>query len=78
MLRTPRIESSTTAGTGITRAHVLVNSQLSAAPPTEDGLVLPLMSRPNLRRVMGKRVVTADTSIVLVAALVFNGDDVLF
>lgn len=78
MLRASRIESRSTAGTHVPTAHVLVDRQLGTAPPAENSLGMSLMLRPDEGSMVGKGIVAAYASIILLTALVFDGDDVSF
>lgn len=76
VLGTAGVEARGTAGTFIPRAQVLVYGQFAATAPAEHGFCVAFVPWPYFRRMTGQGVMTADTGVVLAAALMLDGDDV--
>lgn len=77
MQPTARIERRRTPRTDILTAQILLHRPFSLALPTQHGFGIGLLVLgPDLGFVIGQGVVAGDAGVVLVAALVADGDDV--
>lgn len=76
MILTPRIEALPTLSTTAPTIHILFDTEDMLAGATKHRIVASSTFRPDSRLVSLTRVVAADAGIVLLAAVVLDGDDV--
>jgi hypothetical protein len=76
MILTPRIESLLTLSTTAPTIHVLFDTEDMLAGATKHRIIASSTHRPDPRLVSFTRVVAADAGIVLLAAVVLDGDDI--
>jgi hypothetical protein len=69
-----RVEGRSTDRAAIAGAQIFEHSHLSAAASAQDGFAMPLVSGPDFSRVVGKRSVAINTSIVGLAASHLDSD----
>ena len=76
MILTPRVEALPTLSTTAPTIHILFHTEDMLAGATKHRTVAPSTPRPDSRLVSLTRIVAADAGVVLLAAVVFDGDDV--
>ena len=76
MILTPRVEALPTLSTTAPTVQVFFNTENMLAGAAKHRTIASSTPRPDSRLVSLTRIVAADAGIVLLAAVVFDGDDV--